>query len=161
MKCKMNKCNNLATRRKLCEKHYMRWHRWGSPNITHRASTGSGYICKVYGYKIITINGHQVREHRYLMEQHLGRPLTDSEETHHINGNKIDNRIKNMKILTKSKHTSLHHTKGFIGKHSRECSKCRITKPYTQFFRDTTNIFKHKSYCKKCYKISRKHRTTS
>ena len=34
------------------------------------------------GYKLISINGKQVREHRYVLEQHLGRQLRDDEEVH-------------------------------------------------------------------------------
>ncbi|NBV72428.1 MAG: hypothetical protein EBR60_10400 [Burkholderiaceae bacterium] len=43
-------------------------------------------------YKTIRINGKQVREHRYLMEQHLGRKLDRNEQVHHINGDWRDNR---------------------------------------------------------------------
>lgn len=47
-------------------------------------------------------------EHRKLMENHLGRKLTPDEIIHHINGNKADNRIENLIITTKSKHTTYH-----------------------------------------------------
>jgi len=45
---------------------------------------------------------------RVLMEKHIGRILLPSEHVHHINGDKTDDRIENLIILTKEKHTSLH-----------------------------------------------------
>lgn len=52
-----------------------------------------------------------VLEHRLVLEQVLGRPLTANEHGHHINGVKDDNRPENLVALTKSEHHRLHGTK--------------------------------------------------
>lgn len=39
---------------------------------------------------------------KYLMEQHLGRSLTEDETVDHINGDCTDDRIENLQILSRS-----------------------------------------------------------
>lgn len=46
--------------------------------------------------------------HRYLMEQRIGRELERGEVVHHINGDKRDNRLENLQLMTNSEHMKLH-----------------------------------------------------
>ena len=50
----------------------------------------------------------KIRQHRWVMEQHLGRPLLPSEELHHINEDKTDNQIENLEFKEHGRHTSDH-----------------------------------------------------
>ena len=57
-----------------------------------------------------------VLEHRKVMSDHLGRPLTDEEVVHHINGNRADNRLSNLQLFASSgEHTKFHGKLGRIG----------------------------------------------
>lgn len=49
-----------------------------------------------------------IYEHREVLENHLGRKLRSGEHVHHVNGNHLDNRLKNLAIVTTSEHMSIH-----------------------------------------------------
>lgn len=64
----------------------------------------------MYSYKAIKINGVKVDVHRFVMEKFIGRKLKRTEIVHHIDGNKLNNTISNLEIMTLSQHSAMHAT---------------------------------------------------
>lgn len=74
------------------------------------------------GYKRIYINGQRFALHRYVMEQHLGRKLLESEHVHHIDGDKSNNDISNLQVMDIKEHSKLHFPR--ITWFDYVCSNC-------------------------------------
>ena len=52
-----------------------------------------------HGYKRITINGKCYKQHRLLFEAYYNTPIPSDRVIDHINQNKSDNRIENLRIV--------------------------------------------------------------
>lgn len=61
-----------------------------------------------WGYRMVSVNGRRTYEHIFVIEQHIGRRLEKGEEVHHVNRNKLDNRIENLQLLTTLEHKKFH-----------------------------------------------------
>jgi hypothetical protein len=88
------------------------------------------------GYVVLTLaDGGRMYEHRFVMQQVLGRPLRDDEDVHHINHVRSDNRPENLQLMaSKSEHTLLHH--GRNGRWARDydaCIRCGTTEHRHRF----------------------------
>jgi hypothetical protein len=111
----------------------------------------------VNGYVIINpVRGKSkaTKEHRSIMEQHLGRKLLSKEHVHHIDGNKLNNDISNLLLTSPKEHTIIHNNKPnkkWRSQKNKEiiCNNCGIKKTIK-------NWMKQKYCSRKCYDLIRR-----
>src|SRR6266568_3226024 len=84
------------------------------------------------GHIMLSIYGRAMLEHRYVMEQILGRPLGRWEFVHHIDNDPGNNDPTNLVVVTPAEHSGLH-TRLFRSPSHQECGRCRQIKPIELF----------------------------
>lgn len=80
-----------------------------NPSFKGRTTSSEGYVLIYAPNHPNTRSDKNVLEHRMVMAEHLGRPLQSDEVVHHKNGDKSDNRLENLELLTAGEHRRLHN----------------------------------------------------
>ena len=84
-----------------------------------KANRWKGGKVKQHGYWCIKQkDGSYSREHILKIEKKIGRKLYKDECVHHKNGNRADNRLNNLQLMTKSEHHKHHFKEMLIDKKS-------------------------------------------
>ncbi len=83
------------------------------------------YVCVIEvtnGYRFVKVPDHPcasqqgyIPEHRQVVEAAIGRYVKDGEHVHHINFQKMDNRIENLSVLPRKEHGRIHNYMGKVG----------------------------------------------
>ena len=96
---------------KVCDrKCYMDWKRC-NPNkkaYKDKIFVSGYYYLYMPEHPNAIKGGRYIAEHRYVLEQKIGRLLAKDEVAHHIDENKTNNLPENLEVLTISKHNKQH-----------------------------------------------------
>ena len=78
-------------------------------------------------YITTKVNGRSKLLHRHIMEQHIGRPLDRDEHVHHVNGDRHDNRIENLEVVSAAHHLQEHAENKRRHPNDKTCDVCGVT----------------------------------
>lgn len=127
-----------------------------------RISDGHGYVFLYMPDHPRSTKQGYIREHIYILEQKLGRPIKKDEIPHHINGIKDDNRPENLTVLkTHREHMIIHNTGNQYNKKDMSDRYCFNCNSKTTYKSNKTGYEDWRTYgdkwlCKYCYAMLRK-----
>ncbi len=69
-----------------------------------------GGTSNIRGYKLVLTNrGYMLEHHLVWMNENQIHRIPDGCIIHHLNGDKLDNRIENLQLMTNGFHTTVHN----------------------------------------------------
>lgn len=139
----MEEYNNYGYRRRYVRGHNRPW------NYIGRKKSGNYFEIHVPREHPYRNKQGCILEHRFVMEQSLGRYLRPEERVHHIDHNPSNNNIENLQLIpTNSEHTRLHSF-GRRRTFGQRCPKCNSD----NVIRDGLRYHKRKQgwHCQNCF----------
>lgn len=110
------------------------------------APGGYGTITRK-GYRRISIDGRQWMEH-VLVWEHYNGSVPVGMQVHHINENKLDNRIENLSLVDTLTHKRIHSGCELRdGEWFKPCGNCGTVYPITNYYERRDGV---SSWCKPC-----------
>ena len=88
----------------------------------HKKIRDDGYVAIYYPDHPDSTGEGYVMEHRLVMEREIGRRISKNEVVHHINHDRSDNRINNLRVMTASDHMSMHMKEKYKNRRNLLCS---------------------------------------
>lgn len=148
----------------FCNKHYLRYRKYGDPLARPDIRLkGQGNITN-YGYKHIGINGERKFEHIIVAEKALGKTLPQEAQVHHVDGDGLNNANTNLVICPdQAYHTLLHVRQEALNQcgnaNFRKCLFCKkYDDPNDMKFNPHSRSIYHEQ-CRRDYDRQRNHAT--
>lgn len=108
-RCSVDGCGRPLFQTGVCTMHYHRQRRGEPPEGLNKHGLPHGFIRNAAGYILVKLPGHPcamangyAQVHRVVVSNYLNRPLESGEVVHHRNGNREDNRLQNLQLMSVS-----------------------------------------------------------
>lgn len=154
--CTIPGCDGRHMARGWCQKHYIRWWKYGDPFAQRHASPGSRGGIGSSGY--LQVKGRNV--HVQIAEQALGKPLPKKAQVHHVDYDKLNNENSNLVVCPDLAYHRLLHMRADAlaacgNPNWRPCKFCKeYDDPARMYAYPGGNIFHHRA-CSNEYERSR------
>jgi hypothetical protein len=103
----------MAVGHGFCSKHLRRWKLYGDPLTTLRPYGQDRTLLQIGYYAVFEPSHPLAMEYGYVLEHRkvvydAGIPVPPGHHVHHINGDKLDNRLENLEVKEAADHSRGH-----------------------------------------------------